>query len=79
MSSRWRRELTAGDRIRAAGKKVVLGWLHTTYRTEEAKPRADAVCIVDAEGLWQQILRDYRRSVHLFEPVQLLTGPAGAC
>lgn len=49
------------DQLRAAGKTVVLGGLHVTYRPEEAMQHADAVCIGDAEGVWQQMLADYER------------------
>jgi radical SAM superfamily enzyme YgiQ (UPF0313 family) len=49
------------DQLRKAGKTVVLGGLHVTYRPEEAKQHADAVCVGDAEGPWQEILADYTR------------------
>ena len=47
------------DQLRAAGKTVILGGLHVTYRPEEAKQHADVVFIGDAEGIWQQMLADY--------------------
>lgn len=47
------------DQLRAAGKTVVLGGLHVTYRPEEAKQHADVVFVGDAEGPWQQMLADY--------------------
>ncbi len=47
------------DRLREAGKTVVLGGLHTTYCPEEAKEHADVVIIGDAEGVWQEMLEDF--------------------
>ncbi len=47
------------DRLREAGKTVVLGGLHTTYCPEEAKEHADVVFIGDAEGVWQEMLEDF--------------------
>ena len=47
------------DKLRASRKTVVLGGLHVTYRPEEAIQHADAVCIGEAEGVWQRMLADY--------------------
>jgi hypothetical protein len=47
------------DRLRAAGKTVVLGGLHVSYRPEEALRHADVVFIGEAEGIWQEMLHDY--------------------
>lgn len=49
------------DALRAAGRTVVLGGLHTTYQPEEAKQHADVVFIGDGEGTWQEMLADYER------------------
>ncbi len=47
------------DRLRAAGKTVILGGLHVTYCPQEAQAHADAICVGDAEGVWQDMLRDF--------------------
>jgi len=46
------------DKLRASRKTVVLGGLHVTYHPEEAIQHADAVCIGEAEGVWQRMLAD---------------------
>ena len=51
------------DALRAAGRTVVLGGLHTTSQPEEAKQHADVVFIGDGEGTWQEMLADYERAV----------------
>jgi radical SAM superfamily enzyme YgiQ (UPF0313 family) len=45
-------------RFRERGVPVVLGGYHATLCPEEAKEHADAVCIGDAESVWQEILAD---------------------
>jgi radical SAM superfamily enzyme YgiQ (UPF0313 family) len=47
------------DHLRANGKTVVLGGLHPSACPTEAKAHADAVCVGEAEGVWQEILRDH--------------------
>jgi radical SAM superfamily enzyme YgiQ (UPF0313 family) len=46
------------DRFREKGVKVVLGGYHPTALPIEAKQHADAVVIGEAEGVWQQVLKD---------------------
>ncbi len=45
-------------RFRQRGIPVVLGGYHATLCPEEAKQHADAVCVGEAESVWQTILRD---------------------
>ena len=48
-------------RFRQRGIPVVLGGYHATLCPEETKEHADAVCIGEAESVWQEILRDAGR------------------
>jgi len=45
-------------RFRARGVPVVMGGYHVTFLPEEALQFADAVLIGDAEGLWEEVVRD---------------------
>jgi len=45
-------------RFRERGVPVVLGGYHATLCPEEAKEHADAVCIGEAESVWQEILEN---------------------
>jgi len=49
------------DRLRALGKKVVLGGIHVTALPEEAKPHADAIVLGEAENVWREVLDDAQR------------------
>ena len=44
--------------FRAPGKKVIGGGFHATLCPEEASDHFDAVVIGDAEGAWEEVLRD---------------------
>ena len=46
------------DRFRAQGLRVVMGGYHPTFMQQEALQHADAVVAGDAEGVWEQLLRD---------------------
>lgn len=43
---------------RERGVKTVLGGIHPSMLPEEAKEHADAVVVGEAEGLWEDLLRD---------------------
>ncbi len=49
------------QRFRRRGVPVVLGGYHPTFLPDEALAYADAVVIGDAEGLWEEVVRDARR------------------
>jgi len=49
------------DRYREAGVSVVLGGIHPTMMKDEAKIHADAVVLGEAEGVWPQVLSDFKR------------------
>lgn len=49
------------DIYRRMNVPVVLGGSYATYRPEEALEHADTVVIGEAEGAWQQLLRDFER------------------
>jgi len=46
------------DRLRALGKKVILGGIHVTALPEEAKGHADAIVVSEAETVWASLLAD---------------------
>jgi radical SAM superfamily enzyme YgiQ (UPF0313 family) len=47
------------DQYREKGYTVVLGGLHASFLPDEASTHADAVLIGEAEGIWEDLLRDY--------------------
>ncbi len=49
------------DEFRRRGVRVVLGGIHPTALPEEAIQHADSVVIGEAEGLWEELLRDANR------------------
>jgi radical SAM superfamily enzyme YgiQ (UPF0313 family) len=49
------------DRLRALGKKVVLGGIHVTALPIEAMLHADALVLGEAESVWAQVLDDYEK------------------
>ncbi|MFC1643602.1 B12-binding domain-containing radical SAM protein [Chlamydiota bacterium] len=51
------------DRFRKLGSKVVLGGIHVTLRTEEAKEHADTIIIGFAEKTWPTFLIDFFNGV----------------
>jgi radical SAM superfamily enzyme YgiQ (UPF0313 family) len=56
-----RRAYEIAAEFRSRGVPVVLGGMHVTLLPEEAARHADAICIGDAETVWQTILEDARR------------------
>jgi radical SAM superfamily enzyme YgiQ (UPF0313 family) len=49
------------DRLRALGKKVVLGGIHVSALPDEAKAHADAIVVGEAETVWARLLQDLAR------------------
>jgi len=49
------------DRLRAAGKTVVVGGYHPSLLPDEAQRHADCVCVGEAEGTVPQMIADFRR------------------
>jgi len=47
------------DKLRARGKKVILGGMHVTVMPDEAKVHADAIIIGEAEKIWKDLLDDF--------------------
>ena len=45
--------------FRARGIPVVMGGVHATMLPEEAKRHVDAVAVGEAEGVWEELLRDF--------------------
>ncbi|MBI5640801.1 MAG: B12-binding domain-containing radical SAM protein, partial [Nitrospirae bacterium] len=50
------------DRLRALGKRVILGGIHVTALPDEAKAHADAVVLGEAEKIWKGLLEDAENS-----------------
>lgn len=48
------------QQFRKRGKKVVLGGVHPTILPNEALNYADSVVIGEAEGVWEQLLEDFK-------------------
>jgi radical SAM superfamily enzyme YgiQ (UPF0313 family) len=48
------------DTFRARGVKVVLGGIHPSALPEEASHHADAVVIGEAEGVWSNLIEDFK-------------------
>ncbi len=49
------------DRLRAAGKQVLLGGIHVTALPDEAGRHADAIVLGEAEEIWGELLDDARQ------------------
>lgn len=49
------------DRLRASGKRVVLGGIHVTALPEEAAPHADSIVLGEAEEIWADVLTDAKK------------------
>ena len=50
------------DSFRARGVKVILGGSHPSALPEEASQHADAVVIGEAEGIWPNVIHDFKAS-----------------
>ena len=48
------------DTFRARGVKVILGGIHPSFLPEEASQHADAVVIGEAEGIWSNVIEDFK-------------------
>lgn len=50
------------DKLRAMGKKVILGGMHVTALPDEAKPHADAIILGESEHIWKDLLEDSEKN-----------------
>jgi radical SAM superfamily enzyme YgiQ (UPF0313 family) len=48
------------DSFRARGVKVVMGGMHPSVMPEEASLHADAVVVGEAEGIWGDVIEDFK-------------------
>ncbi|TLU88307.1 MAG: B12-binding domain-containing radical SAM protein [Chlorobium sp.] len=53
-----KRAYDIADDFRKKGKKVILGGLHVSFNTEEARPHADCLVCGEADNLWKTVLED---------------------
>lgn len=49
------------DRLRALGKRVILGGIHVTALPKEAAPHATSLVLGEAESVWVEVLTDYEK------------------
>jgi radical SAM superfamily enzyme YgiQ (UPF0313 family) len=49
------------DQYRSKGSKVVFGGPYASFMTEEALQHADSIVVGEAEGLWEECLRDFEK------------------
>jgi len=63
------------DAFRQKGVPVVLGGIHPTMMSAEAKTHADAVVLGEAEAIWPQVLDDFKRGdlKSFYNPSNLLS------
>jgi radical SAM superfamily enzyme YgiQ (UPF0313 family) len=50
------------DKLRTAGKKVIIGGIHVTALPDEAKEHADAIVLGEAETVWKNLLNDAEKN-----------------
>ncbi|MFA6925043.1 MAG: radical SAM protein [Bacteroidales bacterium] len=62
MTSNANRAYYLAQEFRKRGKTVVLGGVHPTILPDEALQYADSVVIGEAEGVWKQLLEDFRNN-----------------
>ncbi len=59
MTANSSRAYDIGDEFKKRGKTVVLGGIHPTIKPDEALKHGDSVVIGEAEGAWDELLKDY--------------------
>ena len=50
-----------GDEFKKRGKKIVMGGIHASALPDEALKHSDAVVVGEAEGIWPQVLDDFKK------------------
>lgn len=55
-----KRAYEIADTFRARGVKVILGGIHPSILPEEASLHADAIVIGEAEGIWPNLIEDFK-------------------
>ncbi len=56
-----RRAYEIADEYRTRKIPVILGGIHVSYMPDEAAEHADCVIIGDAEGVWDQVIEDFKK------------------
>ena len=56
-----KRAYELGDWYRSQGTKVVFGGPYASFMTEEALFHADSIVVGEAEGLWEECLKDFEK------------------
>jgi radical SAM superfamily enzyme YgiQ (UPF0313 family) len=60
MTPQAHRAYQIADEYRATGMPVVLGGVHVSLAPQEALQHADAIVIGEAEGVWENVLEDFK-------------------
>jgi len=60
LTSTAKRAYEIADTFRSRGVKVILGGIHPSILPGEAEAHADAVVIGEAEGIWPEVIEDFR-------------------
>lgn len=55
------RGMELADKFKAMGKTVIAGGIFPTMMPDEVQPHVDSVVVGEGEGVWPQVLDDYRR------------------
>ena len=63
MTAQIGRAYQIADRFRDLGVKVIIGGIHATALSSEAKQHADSVVIGEADDLWEEILSDSEKNL----------------
>lgn len=56
------RAYNIADNFRKKGIKVVFGGLHPSLMPEESLKHADSIIIGDADGMWEQLINDFKNN-----------------
>lgn len=72
------RSIDLAKHYQSKGKKVILGGYMASIMSKEATKYCDSVVIGDAEGIWEQLLKDYEMDAMkpiYHQPIQTLSTP----
>ncbi len=61
MTAQAPRAYELADKFRKMAKTVIMGGMHVSALPEEALQHCDAVVVGEAEGIWPELLKDYKK------------------
>jgi len=50
-----------GDKLKARGKRVIMGGMHPSMIPDDCVPHCDSICVGEADLLWPRIVEDARK------------------